>query len=313
MVLFAVDEFFKGVFIFILLLRAFFKQALCERRGIEGLQIVQPLADADEFHGDLQVVFDREHHAAAGGAVQLGEHDAGKLGNAGEFARLVHGVLPGDRVQHQKHLAVRVRQLFIHHAEDLGELFHQMLFVVQTSGGIEDDDIAVAGDACLNGIVHHGGGVRPLFVLHDIHPGALRPYVELVDGGRTEGIRRAQYHLFALRFVHGGELADGGGLARAVHADHQDDRGDRDQPHILAAVEQVGDDVFELLFDFGSLFDLFALHALFELFHHLHGGVHAHVAHHEDLFQLGIEIFFKGIERIEHIVDGAGHFVSGFG
>ena len=260
----------------------FLKQASGEGVGIEGLQIVQPLAHADEFHRQLEFVFDGEHHAAPGGAVELGQHDAGQLRHLHEFLGLVDGVLAGGGVQHQQDLPVRVGQFLVHHAVDLGQLLHQVLLVVQAPGGIADDDIHVPGDAGLQRVEHHRRRVRALLVLDDVHAGPVSPLGQLIDGRRAEGIRRAQQHLFALGFVHGRHLADGGGLARTVNADHQDHGGDGDEAHVLAAVQQLRDDILQFLFDLAGLFDLLAFDALLELLHHLHGGVDAHVAHDEN-------------------------------
>ena len=283
-IIFTVNEFIERVpFLFIQIGSVgFFKQASGKGVGIEGLQVVQSLAHADEFDGQLQFVFDGKHHAAPGGAVQLGQHDAGQFRHLHEFPRLIDRILPGGGVQHQQDFPVRVGQFLIHHAVDLGQLVHQVLFVVKAPGGIADDDIHVPRNARLQRVEDHRRGVSALLVLDDIHACPVRPHGQLVDGRRAEGIRRAQQHLFALGFVHGRHLADGGGLTRAVDADHQDHGGDGDEAHVLAAVQQLRDDVLQLLFDLAGFLDLLAFDALLELLHHLHGGVDAHVAHHEN-------------------------------
>ncbi len=51
------------------------------------------------------------------------------------------------------------------------------------------------------------------------------PDLELLGGGGPEGVRRAQQARSSLRLPGGGELPDGRGLARPVHADHEDDPG----------------------------------------------------------------------------------------
>ena len=55
----------------------FLNQRLGKFLGIEGLQIVDALAHAGVFHGDTQLLGDGDGDAALGGAVQLGEDDAG--------------------------------------------------------------------------------------------------------------------------------------------------------------------------------------------------------------------------------------------
>ena len=48
------------------------KQRLRELFGVEGLQIVRLLAEADEFDGQAEFLLDRHHHAAFARAVELG-------------------------------------------------------------------------------------------------------------------------------------------------------------------------------------------------------------------------------------------------
>jgi len=52
----------------------FLKQRLRELPGVEGLQVVRLLAEADELDGQAEFLLDRHHHAAFARAVQLG-HD----------------------------------------------------------------------------------------------------------------------------------------------------------------------------------------------------------------------------------------------
>ena len=53
---------------------------------------------------------DGEHDAALGGAVELGEHDAGDVDRLGELARLGEAVLAGGGVEHEQHLLERARR-----------------------------------------------------------------------------------------------------------------------------------------------------------------------------------------------------------
>src|SRR5215475_7876682 len=94
-----------------------------EDLGIEGGQVVRPLAEADELDGNAQLTLDRDDDAALGRAVQLGQHDAGDVDHLGEHPGLAKTVLPGGRVEHQQHLVDR--RLLLDHALDLAELIHQ--------------------------------------------------------------------------------------------------------------------------------------------------------------------------------------------
>ena len=48
---------------------------LDEAVGIERLDVLGPLAHADELHGNVELLADRDHDASARGAVELGEED----------------------------------------------------------------------------------------------------------------------------------------------------------------------------------------------------------------------------------------------
>ncbi len=54
---------------------------------------------------------------------------------------------------------------------------------------------------------------------------ALAPGLQLFDRGGAEGVAGGQHDALALVLQPLGQLADGGGLAGAVDADHQNDLG----------------------------------------------------------------------------------------
>lgn len=59
----------------------------------EGDQVIDALTHADEPHGQAQPLLDRHDTAALGGAVQLGQDDAGGIRGLTELPRLADGVL----------------------------------------------------------------------------------------------------------------------------------------------------------------------------------------------------------------------------
>ena len=76
--------------------------------GSNGSRSSDLLADPDVADGQVQLARDGDHDAALGGAVELGQHDAGDAGGLGELARLLQAVLAGGGVQHQQHFVRRV-------------------------------------------------------------------------------------------------------------------------------------------------------------------------------------------------------------
>ena len=62
------------------------EQGVDELVGVEGDQVADRLAEADELDGDAELGLDGEHDAALGRAVELGQHDAGDVGGLAELA-----------------------------------------------------------------------------------------------------------------------------------------------------------------------------------------------------------------------------------
>src|SRR4051812_13496308 len=55
----------------------FAEEGFDEADGVEGFDVFGFFAEADEFHRNIQLFADGDDHAAFGGAVELGEDDAG--------------------------------------------------------------------------------------------------------------------------------------------------------------------------------------------------------------------------------------------
>jgi hypothetical protein len=77
----------------------------------------------------------------------------------------------------------------------------------------------------LRGVEEHRAGVAAATLADHFRAGALAPDFKLLDGRRAKRIGRAQQHRAPFIVEPLGQLADGGGLARAIHSHHQDHRG----------------------------------------------------------------------------------------
>jgi hypothetical protein len=77
----------------------------------------------------------------------------------------------------------------------------------------------------LDRVEHQPRGVRARRPRHDLRAGALGPDSELLDGGGAKRVAGRQQHPLAFGVQLLRQLADGGGLARAVDPDHQDHEG----------------------------------------------------------------------------------------
>ena len=92
---------------------------------------------------------------------------------------------------------------------------------MKATGGVDEHQIGAHRFGAFQGVEAHRGRIASALARHHLHAGALRPHLQLLDGGRSEGIGAAEQHLAARirRLLR--QLADGGGLAGAVDAHEQ--------------------------------------------------------------------------------------------
>ena len=170
---------------------------------------------------------DRQRDAALGGAVELGQHDAGHRRPPRRTAcawRRPFCPVVASTVSSVSCGAPG--QLLGDHAAHLGQLGHQVVLGVQAAGGVDDDHVGALAHAGGDGVVGDRAGVgvlrRPCT---KSTPARSRPHLELLDGGGAEGVGRAEHDLVPELLAQvPGELADRRRLAGAVDADHQQHR-----------------------------------------------------------------------------------------
>src|SRR5450755_710584 len=75
-----------------------------ERFRVKWRQVVRALAEPDQFHRHAKFMLYRDHDAALGRSVELGQDDPGDIHDLGEHFRLPQAVLPGRGVEHEQHL-----------------------------------------------------------------------------------------------------------------------------------------------------------------------------------------------------------------
>ena len=181
---------------------------------------------------------------------------------------------------------------------------------MQPAGGIYDQQVRLLGLGALDGVVHHGGGIGPLLVLHDRHPGPLRPDRQLLRRRGPEGVPGAEHDLPADGLEPQGQLADGGGLAHAVHAHHQHDHGPAQRgPGNIHLLDH------DLLQDFpggAGVLHVLLFHPFPQLADNDRRGLQPAVRHDQDILQLLVEILVNLPVFPDHIVDLLGHIPPGF-
>ena len=194
------------------------EDAVGQTLGPEFLELVEAFAHADVLDGLAGHLLDAERRATAGVAVELGEDEAGEVEAAVELGGCLDGVLADHRVADEEDV------LGLGLGLDLLELTHEGVVEGEAASGVEDDHVA----AHVAGLLHGEG--TELYGLHaldaeDGHGQLSAEGHELVDGGRSVDVSGDQHGLVALGQQLLGELAGGGGLARALEAHHHDERG----------------------------------------------------------------------------------------
>ncbi|MCW0448062.1 hypothetical protein NB706_000896 [Xanthomonas sacchari] len=187
--------------------------------GVEHVQAVRLLADADELDRLAGDVAHAQRRTAAGVAVGLGQHHAGQRQRLAERLGGVGRVLAGHRVDHEQGLDRgdrRVQRL---------DLLHHRRVDGQAAGGIHqqhvDEGLARVGDGGTDDVHRLLRGLGR----EEQHPDLLGQGLELLDRGRAVHVGRHHHHLLLALFLQVlGQLADRGGLARALQAGHQHDR-----------------------------------------------------------------------------------------
>ena len=183
---------------------------------------------------------------------------------------------------------------------------------MESAGGVADDYVGVSCLARLNCVVYNSRRVCALAVLDYLDSRAVSPLFKLLDCSGSESVRRGEDNFFALVFVHCGELAYGSGLAHAVDADDENDGGESDKAHFLAALKHLGDYLFYLVLDGFRLAQMLFHNALAQLLDYLRRGHAADIAHDEYLFELVIKFVVNFSLAVEHRVDGSRHILAGF-
>ena len=124
-----------------------------DRARIEGTKVVGALTHADRVDGKAEALGSRDEDAAARRSVELGHDQAGDIGGLTEGFDLGEGVLAGRCVEDQKHVVRGVGIEAAENAADLGQLLHQVGFVLHPAGGVDDQDVDALGGCLLDAVV----------------------------------------------------------------------------------------------------------------------------------------------------------------
>ena len=164
-------------------------------------------------------------------------------GALAEHLDLRKRVLAGGRIEHEQDVVRRFRVEAAEHAADLGQFLHQVRLVLEAAGGVDDQRVDAGRGRLLDAVEHDPGGIAAFLAGNDRRADAVAPDLELLDRRGAEGVAGGEQDAIILFLQPVAELADRGGLARAVDADHQDDVRARKAPDF----QRLGDGSEDLL------------------------------------------------------------------
>ena len=167
----------------------------------------------------------REHHAALGGAVDLGDDESGDRDRFGECLRLHHRVLSDSRIENEQSLVGSSGEPLPDDTIDLLHLVHQRSTGVKSAGRVDDDDILSATDAGVDGVERDRGGVGTGVAADELRAGAVGPAAQLIDRAGPERVSGANEYRHLIGLEEVGEFPDERRLPRAVHSHDQENGG----------------------------------------------------------------------------------------
>ena len=187
--------------------------------GMEDLEGVGLLAGAQELDRDAGDRRDRQGGTAAGIAIDLGQDQAGDRDRGDERLGDGDGLLAGHGVDHEERLDR------LDGVVDGGDLGHQRLVDREAAGGVEDDDVADLAlgrlDAAAGDVDDRGPDGRP--VDGDVEAACPSVSSWSAAAGRYGSAATSSGRRPSLTTCRA-SLARRGRLARALEADHRDDR-----------------------------------------------------------------------------------------
>ena len=176
--------------------------------GVERLELVELLAGTREQDRLADDLLHRQRRAAPRVAVDLGEDDAVEADRVVERLRDVHRFLTGHRVDDEQ------RVVRFDRGVDRAQLVHQVGVDLQTTRGVDDDDVASEAVRFFDRVAGDADRIGRFAVERNVD--AAREHAQLLDRGRALQVGADEQRLQALRLQQPRELARGGRLAGAL-------------------------------------------------------------------------------------------------
>ncbi len=166
-------------------------QGAAEIFGVKLLQVIDLLAHADAKNRELELLGHGHGDTALSRAVELSHDNTVQAQRLVKLERLVQTVLTSGGIDH-KHDRDRhgtsghIGGALTGHIDHLGELAHELGTRVQTTGGIDEHQVAAALIGLVEHVIAHARRIGAAVTLDDGNTGTLAPHIELLDGAGDE-------------------------------------------------------------------------------------------------------------------------------
>ena len=174
---------------------------------------------------------------------------------------------------------------------------------MEAPGGVDEHELGAAPLGLLDHLVAHARGVGAALARHHVDARALAPDLELLDGGRAEGVGAADEAARAGLTGAPGELAHRGRLAGPVDADEQDAARKVGEGVALGGGELRGETAGQRVAKLVGTGEVLARRLLAQVVGHAHGDLGAHVTHDERVLEVLPEVLVDLAAHVEDLVD----------
>ena len=175
---------------------------------------------------------------------------------------------------------------------------------MQTTGGINEHQVAAALIGLVEHVIAHARRIGTAVTLDNRYAGTLTPHIELLDSGGAEGVGRTDHHVLAAGGHGARNLADRGGLAGAVDTDKQHAARRIGKRVALnrhkMALELLGQGATKLR---GGL-EVLLGGGVTQVIGDLNGDLGAHVTHDEGVLKILPKILVDLTAKVEDLVEG---------
>ena len=193
------------------------ENAVREAVRVEQLEIGELLARRGERYGLADDLLDRQRRATASVAVELGQDDAVETQRGVEVLGDGDRVLAGHRIDDQE------RVVRVHGSRDVAHLLHQLGVDREASRSVDDDHVATLRPGLVEPMARDGYRVARL--AEHWHIDLCAEDTELFDSGRALEVGPDEQRIAAELLEVARELHRVRGLARALQAGQEHDRG----------------------------------------------------------------------------------------